>query len=81
LFGRRRCHLAGRFVQDRLFAQTQHDEEQRAHRGEADREENQNAQQFPGEIFKARDRFRQDRVGGAIFDILREEASGCQHGQ
>ncbi len=36
----------------------------------------QHARQFSEEIFKSGDRFRQDRVDGAILDILRNQARG-----
>jgi hypothetical protein len=58
-----------------LFAQVKHRNEHRAHHQNADREQQKHAGEFAGEIFKTRDRFREDGVKRAVFDVLWNQPS------
>ena len=67
-------NLARGFAQHGLFAQIKDGKKERAHKDETERKKQNDAGQFPEKILKARDRFGEDGVDGAIFQFLREQS-------
>jgi hypothetical protein len=72
----RSAHLPRRFVEDNLFAHAEGDKKKRAHDDHAECEKQKHARQFPEEIFESRDGLGQNRVDGAILEILWDQARG-----
>ena len=53
----------------------------RTHRNEAEREEEEDAEQFPGKVLKARDRLGENRIGRTVLNVLRQESRGGDYRQ
>ena len=53
-----------------LLAREQHHAKERRHDEHADGEQRQDAAKFPGDVFESRHRLGENRVDGAVVDIL-----------
>src|SRR5581483_898161 len=82
LFSRRAAHLPCRFVQDGLLPHVNNDCKERSHRRETERKEREHPEEFTKQILKARHRSRENRVDGAVLDVLWDQTRGgndCQY--
>ena len=73
LLGAKAGSLAERFADEHFLPNEKHGEKKRAHREDAEGEEEEDAGQFADEVFVARDRLGQDGVDGAVLDVARDE--------
>src|SRR5581483_6798122 len=81
LVRRRSGHLMEGITQDALFAQVKDAEKQSAQKNRAEREKEKDAKEFAQEIFEAGDRFGENGVDRAVFDILGNETRRACDGQ
>src|SRR5881394_1172810 len=81
LFRWRPAHLPRGLAEDALFAQREDKKEKRAHRDETEGEQQQDPEQFAGQILEARDWLGEDGVSGAVLNFLRQKPRGGEDGK